>query len=121
MEMIYTVFSPLLTLSGIFLGIFELAHIWNNKSDKKDKTMKYWKVLVAAAMVFTLSSCGAAVMAMTRRIHLPSSGNPRFAGDLGLHPTTWRERSALGAIKVTDKQGKGYELGTTLPPSPWPR
>ncbi len=40
--------------------------------------MKYWKVLVASAMVFTLSSCGAAVMATTRRIHLLPLREPQI-------------------------------------------
>ena len=59
MEMIYTVFSPLLTLKWYLFGNFLSWLIYGTISPiKKDKTMKYWKVLVASAMVFTLSSCG---------------------------------------------------------------
>lgn len=78
--------------------------------------MKYWKVLVAAAMVFTLSSCGGGGDGNDQTDPPPPPpGTPDSLVISASTPQLGESGQLSVQFKVTDKQGKGYELGTTLP------
>lgn len=76
--------------------------------------MKYWKVLVAAAMVFTLSSCGGGGDG-NDKTDPPPPGTPDSLVISASTPQLGESGQLSVQFKVTDKQGKGYELGTALP------
>ncbi len=78
--------------------------------------MKYWKVLVAAAMVFTLSSCGGGGDGNDKTDPPPPPpGTPDSLVISASTPQLGESGQLSVQFKVTDKQGKGYDLGTTLP------
>uniref|UniRef100_UPI00257A47F0 OmcA/MtrC family decaheme c-type cytochrome n=1 Tax=Aeromonas sp. TaxID=647 RepID=UPI00257A47F0 len=78
--------------------------------------MKYWKVLVAAAMVFALSSCGGGGDGNDKTDPPPPPpGTPNSLIISASTPQLNESGQLSVQFSVTDQQGKGYELGTTLP------
>ncbi|MFB2862090.1 OmcA/MtrC family decaheme c-type cytochrome [Aeromonas sp. MdU4] len=82
--------------------------------------MKYWKALVAAAMVLTLSSCGGGDGSDKNEPPPPPPGTPgslTISAKAPILDTTLKASTSKLSVEfqVTDKQGKGYDLGAIQP------
>lgn len=78
--------------------------------------MKYWKALVAAAMVLTLSACGGGGDGSDKsEPPPPPPGTPDSLTISASTPVLTPDGQLSVQFNVADKQGSGYDLGATIP------